>query len=307
MNEKIWRVFAQILCTREDLINIIKPFFENLKNDNINQEKYYPLLKRFSKDQLEVLYQNRIITEEKFDSLIPCSFKKQKENQSSLQSANIDYNNNENINIEEIISGDKVKELQQFIQEREINRINIIVKSFLEVEKMKIPLIQFCIMKKANKCFKYLLVNGYDDPKKVMEEKYTYPNYAWKYKDWGNNHRYEWDCMATAIYNENKEIIKILEEKGIEKGQNSSHLEAAILSYRNEIAKEIIEGKIEMTDKKEGMSNIFNLNFFLISSIKSNNIQGAELLIVKGADINEKDIIYPDRSILFENKRISNK
>ena len=53
--------------------------------------------------------------------------------------------------------------------------------------------------------------------------------------------RYEWDCMATAIYFGKKEIIKILEDKGIEKGKNPTHIEAAILSYRNMIAKEIIE------------------------------------------------------------------
>ena len=53
--------------------------------------------------------------------------------------------------------------------------------------------------------------------------------------------RYEWNCMATAIYFGDKEIIKILEEKGIEKGKKVAHIEAAILSYRNIIAKEMIE------------------------------------------------------------------
>ena len=49
--------------------------------------------------------------------------------------------------------------------------------------------------------------------------------------------------MATAIFFGNKEIMKILEDKGIEKGENQSHIEAAILSYRNFIAKEITEKK----------------------------------------------------------------
>ena len=60
---KIWRVLAQILFYRNDLIEIVKPFLENLKNENINDEKYIPLLKTFSKNQLEVLYENEIISE----------------------------------------------------------------------------------------------------------------------------------------------------------------------------------------------------------------------------------------------------
>ena len=71
MIAKIWRVLAQILLYRNDSIEIIKPFFENLKNDNINDEKYIPLLKTFSKDHLKVLCENGIITEDKFNLLIP--------------------------------------------------------------------------------------------------------------------------------------------------------------------------------------------------------------------------------------------
>ena len=58
MNGQIWRVLVQILFYPKDLIEVIKPFVENLKNENINDEKYIPLLKTFSKDQLEALYQN---------------------------------------------------------------------------------------------------------------------------------------------------------------------------------------------------------------------------------------------------------
>ena len=71
MNAEIWRVLAQILFYRNDLIETIKPFFENLKNENINDEKYIPFLQTFSKYHLEVLYQNGIISEEKLNLLIP--------------------------------------------------------------------------------------------------------------------------------------------------------------------------------------------------------------------------------------------
>ena len=165
MNIKIWRVLAQILFYRNDSIEIIKPFFENLKNESINDEKYIPLLKTFSKGQLKIVYQYGIITEEKFNLLVP---KNQKENQSSIKETNF-VGNDINTKIEEIISGDQIKELEKLLQEKDINSLNTITKSFLEVEKMYIPLIQYCIMKKAIECFKYLLVNCFDDPNITSE------------------------------------------------------------------------------------------------------------------------------------------
>ena len=38
MNVKLWRELAQILYYHNDLIEIIKPFFENLWNENIHDE-----------------------------------------------------------------------------------------------------------------------------------------------------------------------------------------------------------------------------------------------------------------------------
>ena len=92
---KIWRVLAQILFFRNDLIETIKPFFENLKNENINDEKYISFLKTFSKDHL-ILYQNRIISGKK--------------NQFYLEKETNITVNEINSKIEEIISGDKIKE-----------------------------------------------------------------------------------------------------------------------------------------------------------------------------------------------------
>ena len=208
MNCKIWRVLAQILFYHNDSKEIIKPFFENLNNENINDEKYIPLLKTFSKSQIKVLYQNGIISEEKLSIFA--------------------VKNNYKTNIEIIISGDKIQELQSLIQKKNIKTFNTITTSFNEVEEMKIPLIQYCIMKNAKECFKYLLVNGYDDPNKIMEdlkriEIINFNRSAEIIKG------YEWDCMATAIYFGNKDIIAILEDRGIEKRTNATRIEAAIL------------------------------------------------------------------------------
>ena len=147
---------------------------------------------------------------------------------------------------------------------------------------MEIPLIPYCIMKNAKECFKYLLVNGFDDPNKTMEEQN--PNYFYQSFQRIEIKRYNWDCMATAIYFGNKEIIKILEEKGIEKGKNATHIEAAILSYRNIIAKEIIEN---LDEKNEQIQNILNMS--ILASAKNNNIKGVEFLMTKGAEMNTID------------------
>ena len=130
-------------------------------------------------------------------------------------------------------------------------------------------------MKNAIECFKYLFVNGYDDPIKIMKE-----DPRWNFF---NNKQYKWDCMATAIYYGNNEIIKILEGKGSEKGNNISHIEAAIQSYRNIIAKDLIEKLIEEKEKNQ-------LNVALISSANNNNIKVAELLIRKGININATNV-----------------
>ena len=194
MHQKIWRNLIQILYYRNDLADIMRPFFENLKNENIKETKYIPFLRTFSINQLEVLYKKKIIGE-----IQPFS-----------------QGNVNGSQIEEIISGDKITELDKLLQEKDIKTLNTITKSFLEVKKMQIPLIQYCIMKNAIECFKYLLVNGFDDPNKTMQEQ----NPEFFYDSSDNKieiKRYEWDCMATAIYFGNKEIIKILEEKGIEK------------------------------------------------------------------------------------------
>ena len=188
--------------------------------------------------------------------------------------------------IQEIIKGDRIKELQILIREKGINSISPITKSFNEVEKMKIPLIIECIIQKAIKCFKYLLINEIEDPTITMQE---------EKKRSRQKNDYEWDCMSIAIYYGEMEIIKLLEEKGIEKEANSAYMKAAILSYRNAIAKEIIN---HLKEKSEQMNNEI-LKAGLLASVKSNNIKGAELFYNNGANFNAKDIIYQIIIILF--------
>ena len=268
MEYHIWRQLIQILTFRNDLIDTIKPFFGQLSYNNnnekfnINEEKHIPFLKSLLSFQLEVLHKFEIIDEVIYAIIAP----KQKISSTfSLESIN-----NDKI-IEELIQGDKIEQLQKIVREKGIKSINPIKRSFNEIEGMKIPIITECIIEKATKCFKYLLINGIEDPTITIRE-----------SGFSMERQYEWDCMAVAIYYGEDEIVKILEEKGIEKGSKPSHIGAAILSYRNAIVKEIIN---EMKEKNE--NNEIALNIGLNASGKNNNIKGAELLINNGAKINE--------------------
>ena len=87
--------------------------------------------------------------------------------------------------------------------------------------------------------------------------------------------------MATTIYFGNKQIIGILEDKGIMKGKILTHIEGAILSYRNLITREIIDGIKD--NPKELWQNV---NQALLAAVNNNNIEGGQFAIEKGAKIN---------------------
>ena len=154
---QIWKFFTQILCHRNNLTNVLKPFFENLKNENINDDKNIPFLKSLSIFQLYTLYESEIITKAKLFSLL---------SKNKLRTTFT----NEIIEIIDIIKEDKEKELDELIQKEGITRFAVIIEPFREVSAMKIPLLQYCIMKNAIKCFKFLLINGYCDPNKTMKD-----------------------------------------------------------------------------------------------------------------------------------------
>jgi len=148
---------------------------------------------------------------------------------------------------------------------------------FNEVDRKIIPILLYSIIHKSTKCFKYLLMNGIGDPNNdILKDRQNrmFHNV--------NVNQYEWDCMAIAIYYGAIEIIKILEERGIRKGKNPGHIEAAILSYRNGIAKEIINN---MRENNERLTNqIFNKH--LLASVKSNNIKGLEIFFKNCSNVN---------------------
>ena len=274
MEYQIWRFLIQICSFRNDLTGTIKPFFEQLNNNNnnekynLNKKEHIPFIKTLLNFQLEFLHNSEIIDEEIFKAV-----ERKKQFVYYLKS---DY---EEI-VKDIIKNDNLEELQRLIREKGIKPISPIKKSFNEIERMEIPIIIECIIQKATKCFKYLLINGIEDPTKTM---YTIP------------YTYMWDCMSIAIYYGEVEIMTILEEKCIEKGKNSGHIEAAILSYRNDIAKEII---IKIKEKNQNIDDKI-LTIGISAASKSNNIKGAELIIYNGANVNVFNDIYQIKIILF--------
>ena len=162
MQYQIWRHLIQILSFRKDLIDTIKPFLVQLNNNNnrekynINEEKHIPFLKSFSNFQDKLLYENEIIDEEIYLNIEP-------KQTISLSLFSSESSNDEKM-VKEIIEGDKIEELQKLIREKGIKSISPITKSFNEVKRMKIPIIHECIIKKATNCFKFLLINGIEDP-----------------------------------------------------------------------------------------------------------------------------------------------
>ena len=310
MESRIWKKLIEILLYRKDLIDIIKPFFGQLTNkiNNeqccINEEKYIPFLKLLPIYQLEILHESKIFDEKIYTAVIP----KKESSPTNLPESS---KNVEEI-VREIINEDNVEELKRLIREKGINSISPIKKAFNEVKLMNIPIIIECIIQKAQKCFKYLLINGIENPMTKSSQHVGLKSY-------------EWDCMGFAIYQGEDEIMKILEENGIEKVNNPIYLEAAILSYRNKIAKEII---FKMKENEEMNNDVLMAG--LIASTRNSNIKGVELIfdniekkeipllrakpllnyaiqnksreifeifIKKGADINGKSIIFRNKII----------
>ena len=168
--------------------------------------------------------------------------------------------------------------LELFQKETE-NNMNIILKdSFFEIENMKIPILHYCIIKKAIKCFKFLILNG-ADPFQTLSYEDVFGEEGDKYK---------WDCMTIAICFGEWEIMKILEERGINKLNNPNVWKAAALTHRNNLLKLFISNKDHIEDF------LFNicLQKGLEGSIKGNNIKEVIIFISKGTNINAKDIIY---------------
>ena len=199
-------------------------FLWELKNNNetfnINEEKHIPFLRTIPMIYIEDLYKYKINDEEIYAYL-------KLEKKHSLSNR-----------IHEILKEDNLEKLQKIINEKGFKSIAYRMTSFREVEKINIPFIIECIIQKAMKCFKYLLINDFQDPTIHMFDVDRFVLDIFDYL-WIIDYRYNLDCMGIAMYYGEVEIVKIFEEKGFDIENHPGYLEGAILSYRNSIVKRI--------------------------------------------------------------------
>ena len=282
MEYKIYRMLIHIISYRKDLVSVITPFLNGLNQKSATDEQFQRFLKTLSRYSFEVLKTYGNIENEKIVTI------------NKSRSLMFTVPSDENIEeiIDEIIEGDNLEDLQIFLQYNNFEVISSTIKPFNEVERLKIPLLQYCLMKKAFRCFKFLLMTGLDNPRRTCEEQN--PNSENHFFCWKSYHRYEFDCIATAIFLGETGIAKTLEEKGFPRSANSLSVESAILSYRYPTVEEIIS-EIEEYNKDIYKAT---LNRSLFASAKCNFVRVGEYLIRKGANVNATDI-FPENILLL--------
>ena len=248
MRVRIEQNLLKALFFRPNLITSIKVFLPNI----------------ISIENIPRFFQNNVF----FNYLAKNSIKI--ENNEEKEDDDEEEETEEEMHFKQIIEKDDLELLQQEFE----NDKNIILRdSFFEEDEMKIPILHYCVMKKAIKCFKFLLLNGVDPSQTLSKKKFFEHN------------EYEWDCISIAVCFGEWEMMKILEERGINKLNNPNVWQAAALTHRNKLLKLLISNKDQIDNFEECLKK------GLLGAIKGNNFKGIIILISKGADINAKDII----------------
>ena len=293
LKSKIEQNLLKILFFRRDLIEVLKPFL----GDNILFDK---LPKIYQKpDFLNYLTKNEIA--------ITSNLEPKEEEESS--------NPNEE-KIKRIIREDNLEEFQK--ETEQAFNLNV-TETFFEDENMNIPILDYCVIKKALKCFKFFILIGADPTVKLSQIQSTiqpkqqasnqrsrFGHFSFRRKQNQPNvqpkQHYEWDCISIAICFGEWEMVKILEERGIKKQNNTKVWEAAALTHRNNLLKLFISNKEEIDN------SLFEecLQKGLEGAIKGNNLKERIILISAGADINAKDIIYQNIKLIIFNHSKTN-
>ena len=95
--------------------------------------------------------------------------------------------------------------------------------------------------------------------------------------------KYEWDCISIAVCFGEWVMMKILEERGINKFNNPNVWEAAALTHRNKLLKLLISNKDQIKEC---------LNKGILGATNGNNLKGTKILISNGAGINIRNITF---------------
>ena len=208
--------------------------------------------------------------------------------------------------IEEIIEKDDVESFRLISNDTNFDFNGRIKKENKLFNYTEIPIILYCIEKKAIKCFKYALINGADPSQKSIYQKKK------KIK------KEKWDVYGFAGAIGNIQIIKLIEDQGIAingnliKGSSKFH-QNHILHWRekenNSLLKEGMKEIIQYHNYEafDLIDRLFNVNSIFSDKNKTtlhyaaqyNSKEIGEVLISKGADFNAKGIIYLNIIILF--------
>ena len=171
------------------------------------------------------------------------------------ENTNNEEKKEKHVRMKQIIEEDNFELVQQETEKKK----DIILKDiFFEIPDMQIPIVHYCIMKKAMKCFKFLVLNGADLSQFLIDN---------------NTSKYEWDCISIAVCFGEWEMMKILEERGINKLNNPNVWEAAALTHRNKLLKLLISNKDQIPNIQECLKK------GIFGAMKGNNLKGLKILI----------------------------
>ena len=111
--------------------------------------------------------------------------------------------------IEEIIENDDIESLKILSNSNNFDFNQKIEKNNELYHYSRIPILLYCIEKNATKCFKFALINGADPS--IKSEKLKRRREKWR----GKEYKEVWDAYGFAGAKGNIQIIRILEEKGL--------------------------------------------------------------------------------------------
>ena len=187
-----------------------------------------------------------------------------------------------------IINEDKDKELKEYFSDKDLNFSYEIKKKGGIFKYTTIPIILYCIQKKALKCYKYLLMEGADPNKRCLiksEDGYI---------------EYGWNGAQFAVAVEANSIKSLITEN-----INQEELIFPLIRFQRneEIFRQYVE-KIEITkeliQEAAEFNNIRILTFFfqsthsidlihsILSACENGHIEIVKELINRGANINAK-------------------